>query len=175
MRFRPPLPSTAPYPNAESTHVRASSSPAQTRPGSEREIVLQPFYLSPAPVVAVINPTGPFRLLSLRRQQTAVSKPTLSLRRQRVVVVVSKKTTTTVPFLVVFPYPSFFSLSLRVNVCLPLFGCLQPLCVGLNPPSPPKKPPCSPFLPPIVTQPRGRTVGNTCYPKPCLTPNPFHP
>ena len=79
---------------------------------SEREIVLQPLYLPPIPVVAVINPTGPFRLLSLRRQQTAVPTPTLSLRRQRVVVVVIKETTTTVPFLVVFPYPSFFSLSL---------------------------------------------------------------
>ena len=59
VRFRPPLPSTAPYPNAESTHVRASSSPAQTRPGSEREIVLQPSYLSPAPRCGRDKPNGP--------------------------------------------------------------------------------------------------------------------
>jgi hypothetical protein len=63
VRFRPPLSSTAPYPNAKTQQVSSVSSQAQIRSGSDRGVrVLQPLFLPPVPVVISDEPHGPFRL-----------------------------------------------------------------------------------------------------------------
>ena len=65
VRFRPPLSSTAPYPNAKSQHVSSLSSPAQTRDRKREGIIVSfsPFTFPPVPVVVeTINHNGPFRL-----------------------------------------------------------------------------------------------------------------
>ncbi len=111
-------------------------------------------------MVETINHNGRFRLRAV-----VITDPSLRLllntrcgRNHKPNVlcgVVNKETQPTVPFLVVFPYPSALNLPFRVHVCLPLFGCLQSFCVWSY------APPKTTILTPIVTQPRCRTVGNT--------------
>ena len=67
------------------------------------------------------------------------------------VVVVIKETTTTVPFLVVFPYPSFFSLSLArssASHLLVVFSSPVWTCISFPPPlTKPHPPPhCTQYL-----------------------------
>ena len=64
VRFRPPLSSTAPYPNAESKQVFEHPPPRlRLAIVSERETVLQPFLPAPYPRCGRDHkPNGPFRL-----------------------------------------------------------------------------------------------------------------
>ena len=94
-------------------------------------------------------------------------------------VVDIKKSTTHAANLVVLPSRLTLHLPFRVFVCLPLFGCMPALCVGLSPPLPPKTInvyPTGVLQTPLLTQPPSHTTPfypTPCYPTHIVRPTPY--